>query len=58
MIATAVGNLERLDIERGIPRIAVQVWGETMRSPHLAEDVGQIVQAVAALLSRLVERHP
>lgn len=57
VIATAVTKLERLDIERGIPRIAVQVWGEAMRSPRLAEDVKGIVSYVAPLLIRLVERH-
>ena len=57
VIATAVINLERLDVERGIPRIAVQVWGEAMRSPTLAEEVKEIVQSVAPLLRRLVERH-
>ncbi len=57
VVASGVTRLERLDIERGIPRIAVQVWGESMRSPQLAEDVKTIVQSVAPLLVRLVERH-
>ncbi|MGI8681460.1 MAG: TetR/AcrR family transcriptional regulator [Mycobacteriales bacterium] len=57
VMAAAVMTLERLDIERGVPRIAMQVWGEALRSPRLAEDVKGIVESVAPLLARLVERH-
>lgn len=57
VIATAVNRMEQLDIERGVPRIAVQVWGEALRSPELAEDVRIIFATVATLLIRLVERH-
>lgn len=57
VIAAAVTALERLDVERGIPRIAVQVWAESLRSPRLAADVEAIIGSVAPLMMRLVERH-
>lgn len=57
VIAAAVAGLERLDEERGVPRIAVQVWAEAMRSPQVAADVEEIIGSVAPLMIRLVERH-
>ncbi len=57
VMATAVTELERLDVERGVPRIAIQVWGEAIRSPRLAGEVKDIVESVAPLLARLVSRH-
>lgn len=57
VIAAAVTGIERLDIERGVPRIAVQVWGEALRSPRLAGEVRTIIETAVALLVRLVERH-
>ncbi|MBA3339908.1 MAG: TetR/AcrR family transcriptional regulator [Geodermatophilaceae bacterium] len=57
VIAAAVTGLERLDIERGVPRIALQVWGEAMRSPEMAVEVKDIIETVAPLMVRLVERH-
>lgn len=57
VLAAAVTDLERLDTERGLPRIALQVWGEAIRSPALTRDVQDIVGSVVALMTRLVERH-
>ena len=57
VIAAAVTGVERLDVERGIPRIAVQVWAEAQRSPRLAEQVTSIIATVTPVLVRLVERH-
>lgn len=57
VIGTAVTGLERLDVERGIPRIALQVWAEALRSPQLAADVERIVGSMVPLMVRLVERH-
>lgn len=57
VLAAAVTGLERLDTERGLPRIALQVWGEAIRSPELTRDVQDIVGSVVALMTRLVERH-
>lgn len=57
VIAAAVSGLERLDVERGIPRIALQVWAEALRSPQLAAEVEAIIGSVVPLMIRLVERH-
>jgi len=57
VMSNAIRGVERLDIERGVPRIAMQVWGEAQRSPRLAEEARSISQAVTPLLARLVERH-
>lgn len=57
VIAAAVTGLERLDIERGVPRIALQVWAEAVRSPQMAAEVKGIIETVAPLMVRLVERH-
>ena len=57
VIAAAVTGLERLDVERGIPRLAVQVWAESLRSPQLSADVQEIIGSVVPLMIRLVERH-
>lgn len=57
VMATAVTALERLDIERGVPRIAMQVWAEALRSPQLAGEVNSIIETVVPVLARLVERH-
>lgn len=45
--------IQRMDAEYGMPRIAVQVWGEAVRSPELATRLREVVTAIRSLAIRL-----
>jgi AcrR family transcriptional regulator len=46
--------IQRMDAEHGMPRIAVQVWGEAVRSPELAARLREVVTAIRSLAIQLV----
>jgi AcrR family transcriptional regulator len=46
--------IERVDAEQGFARLALQVWGEAVRSPALAEMIRGEVRRVRDALARLV----
>lgn len=50
-------TFERLDRELGVAKMAVQVWAEAVRSPALAEQIGQLVGRIRGLMAELVERY-
>lgn len=56
VLARALETLERLDDEHGIARLAVQVWGEAVRSPALAERVDAAAAEIHRNLTAVVAR--
>jgi TetR/AcrR family transcriptional regulator, transcriptional repressor of aconitase len=50
-------TLERMDDENGTGRMVIQVWGEALRSPDLAEQITSRIRGVAKELIVVVERY-
>jgi TetR/AcrR family transcriptional regulator, transcriptional repressor of aconitase len=57
VFANAFETLERQDDEYGIASLAVQVWGEAVRSPVVAERVTAAAREIHASLAAVVARH-
>jgi AcrR family transcriptional regulator len=54
VLGAAFLAIERVDAEQGFARLALQVWGEAVRSPALAEMIRSEVRRVRDALARLV----
>jgi AcrR family transcriptional regulator len=54
VLGAAFLAIERVDAEQGFARLALQVWGEAVRSPALAEMIRGEVRRVRDALARLV----
>jgi AcrR family transcriptional regulator len=57
VLETAFLAIQRVDGEHGMATLALQVWGEAVRSPILAEALRAEVSRVRASLSGLVEAY-
>jgi TetR/AcrR family transcriptional regulator, transcriptional repressor of aconitase len=56
-LAAVLETVERLDHEQDTAKVALQVWGEALRSPALAARVEETIAGVTASLTRLVEAY-
>jgi AcrR family transcriptional regulator len=54
VLGAAFLAIERIDAEQGFARLALQVWGEAVRSPALAEMIRGEVPRLRDTLARLV----
>jgi AcrR family transcriptional regulator len=54
VLGAAFLAIERVDAEQGFARLAIQVWGEAVRSPALAEMIRGQVPRLRDTLARLV----
>jgi AcrR family transcriptional regulator len=54
VLGAAFLAIRRVDAEQGVAKLAVQVWGEAVRSPALAEILKGEIRRVRASLARLV----
>jgi AcrR family transcriptional regulator len=54
VLGAAFLAIERVDAEQGFARLALQVWGEAVRSPALAEMIRGEVPRLRDTLARLV----
>jgi AcrR family transcriptional regulator len=54
VLGAAFLAIERVDAEQGFARLALQVWGEAVRSPALAEMIRGEVRRIRDALARLV----
>jgi AcrR family transcriptional regulator len=54
VLGAAFLAIERVDAEQGFARLALQVWGEAVRSPALAEMIRGEVRRIRDALTRLV----
>ena len=50
-------TIQRMDEEQGVARMAVQLWGEAVRSPELAERLRELILAIRVLALRLVRTY-
>jgi AcrR family transcriptional regulator len=50
-------TIQRMDEEDGVARMAVQLWGEAVRSPELAERLRDLILAIRGLAVRLVRTY-
>jgi AcrR family transcriptional regulator len=55
VLGAAFQAIQRLDARHGMAKLALQVWGEAVRSPALAETLKGEVQRVRGSLTRLVQ---
>jgi len=51
------GTVEQLDATMGLPRLAVQVWGEAVRSPDLGDRVAEAIGDVRQMFADLVQAY-
>jgi AcrR family transcriptional regulator len=54
VLGAAFLAIRRVDAEQGVAKLAVQVWGEAVRSPALAEILKGEIRRVRGSLARLV----
>ena len=54
VLGAAFVAIRRVDAEQGMAKLALQVWGEALRSPALAETLRAVIARVQGSLSRLV----
>ena len=54
VLGAAFLAIRRVDAELGVARLALQVWGEAVRSPALAEILRAVIARVQGSLARLV----
>jgi AcrR family transcriptional regulator len=47
-------TIQRMDEEYGLARLAIQVWGEAVRSPELAQRLRELVVVVRRLVVQMV----
>ncbi len=52
-----VRTVQAMDEEYGLPRMAVQIWGEAVRSPELAAQLRELVVGIRGLATRLVRTY-
>jgi len=57
VLGAALLAIQRVDGEQGMARLALQVWGEAVRSPALAETLRGELGRVGGSLTRLVEAY-
>ena len=57
VLGAAFLAIQRVDAEQGFAKLAIQVWGESMRSPALAEVIKDEVGRVRGTLARLVRSY-
>jgi AcrR family transcriptional regulator len=57
VLGAAFVAIQRVDAEQGFARLALQVWGEAVRSPALAEMIRGEVPRLRAALARLVRAY-
>jgi AcrR family transcriptional regulator len=57
VVGDMLERFQRLDEEQDMARLAVQVWGEAVRSPELARILAGALADVRAVIGRLVERY-
>lgn len=57
VLGVLFGTLEQLNATKGLPRLAVQLWGEAIRSPALSERVVEAIGAARRLFAGLVEAY-
>jgi TetR/AcrR family transcriptional regulator, transcriptional repressor of aconitase len=57
VLGAAFRAIQRIDAEQGVARLALQVWGEAVRSPALAEVLKGEIRRVRGSLTRLVETY-
>jgi TetR/AcrR family transcriptional regulator, transcriptional repressor of aconitase len=57
LLAEVFATVERMDDENGTGRMVIQVWGEALRSPDLAEQITSRIRDVAKELIVVVERY-
>ena len=50
-------TIQRLDDTQDLAKVAIQVWGEALRSPTLAERFAEAIDSVRLILTRLVEAY-
>ena len=50
-------TIQRLDNTQDLAKVAIQVWGEALRSPSLAERFAEAIGSVRLILTRLVEAY-
>jgi AcrR family transcriptional regulator len=55
VLGAAFQAIQRIDAEQGIARLALQVWGEAVRNPALAETLTDEIRRVRGSLARLVQ---
>jgi AcrR family transcriptional regulator len=55
VLGAAFLAIQRIDAEQGFARLALQVWGEAVRSPALAEILQGEVRRLRSVLAGLVE---
>ena len=54
VLGAAFLAIRRVDAEQGMAKLALQVWGEAVRSPALAETLRAVIARVQGSLARLV----
>jgi AcrR family transcriptional regulator len=57
VVGDMLERLQRVDEQHDIARLAVQVWGEAVRTPALAARLGEHMAGARALIAQLVERY-
>jgi AcrR family transcriptional regulator len=57
VVGAMLERIQRLDEEHDLAPLAVQVWGEAVRSPELARILADALAEVRAVIGRLVERY-
>jgi AcrR family transcriptional regulator len=55
VLGAAFQAIQRIDAEQGVAKLALQVWGEAVRSPALAETLKGAIRRVRGSLTRLVQ---
>jgi AcrR family transcriptional regulator len=57
VLGAAFLAIRRVDADQGFARLALQVWGEAVRSPALAETIKREVRRLRGALARLVRTY-
>jgi TetR/AcrR family transcriptional regulator, transcriptional repressor of aconitase len=57
VVGDMLDRLQRVDEQHDIARLAVQVWGEAVRTPALAASLAEHLAGARALIAQLVERY-
>ena len=57
VIARVVAAIQNLGEDHEVPRLAIQVWGEALRSPAVFEAVHEALKGIRGALTRQVERY-
>ena len=57
VVGDMLERFQRLDEDHDMGRLAVQVWGEAVRTPELARILARELASARELIGRLVERY-